>query len=109
MELVSAERYNSGGENNACIIEKAFASDLISDVLTILTDHVMLITGLCSIQTVRTAEMADICNILLVRGKQPTDKMIELAEDLGITLMSTRFSMYRAAGVLYQAGLKPVF
>ncbi len=90
-------------------IEKAFASDLMSEVLTLLTDDLLLITGLNSLQSIRTAEMADIGAVLFVRGKEPDEKMVELAESSGIILLGSAFSMFRAAGVLYSAGLEPVF
>lgn len=90
-------------------IEKAFCSDLMSEVLTLLADNLLLVTGLNNIQAVRTAEMSDISTILLVRGKQPTDKMVELAESHGIVLMGTSCSMYRTAGILYTAGLDYVY
>ncbi|MFO7850536.1 MAG: DRTGG domain-containing protein [Spirochaetia bacterium] len=90
-------------------VEKAFCSDLMSDVLTLLADNLLLITGLNNIQAVRTAEMSDICTILLVRGKRPTDRMIELAGHHDIVLMGTSYSMYRAGGTLYTAGLRHVY
>ena len=90
-------------------IEKAFSSDLMSDVLTLLTDNLLLITGLNNIQTVRTAEMADIYHILFVRGKHPSDKMVELAEEQQIALMSTSYSMFKTSGLLWAAGLSPVY
>ncbi len=36
----------------------AFASNLISDVLTLDTENILLITGLSNFQTIRTAEIA---------------------------------------------------
>jgi hypothetical protein len=97
----------SSAENRR--VEKAFASDLMSEVLTLLTDNLLLITGLNSLQSIRTAEMADIGAVLFVRGKEPDEKMIELAGSSGIILLGTPFSMFRTAGVLYCAGLTPVF
>ncbi|MCK7529548.1 MAG: hypothetical protein MZV63_00065 [Marinilabiliales bacterium] len=41
-------------------VGKGFASDLMSDVLTLDSDDVLLITGLANTQAVRTAEMSDI-------------------------------------------------
>ncbi|WP_041866427.1 DRTGG domain-containing protein [Sediminispirochaeta smaragdinae] len=90
-------------------IESAFSSDLMSDVLTLLTDNMLLITGLTNIQAIRTAEMADIAQILFVRDKQPTAKMIELASETGICLITTRFSMFRASGILFGHGLPAVY
>ena len=41
-------------------VDYAFASDLMSDVLTIKTDDFLLVTGLANVQSVRTAEMSDV-------------------------------------------------
>ena len=57
-------------------VDYAFASDLMSDVLTIKTDDFLLITGLANVQSVRTAEMSDVEYILFVRGKAVTDKPV---------------------------------
>ena len=90
-------------------VEQAFASDLMSDVLTIKTDDFLLITGLANIQSVRTAEMSDVRYILFVRGKAVTEDMTRLAEDNDMVVLSTSFSMFKASGLLYGAGLKPVY
>jgi predicted transcriptional regulator len=90
-------------------IASAFASDLMSDVLTIESDNLLLITGLANLQTIRTAEMSDISSILFVRGKRATPEMIELATENHITLLECEGSMFKTAGVLYNAGIKPVF
>lgn len=90
-------------------VDYAFASDLMSDVLTIRIDNFILITGLANIQSIRTAEMSDVQYILFARGKKVTDEMLELAEDNGIVVIRTNFSMFKASGLLYGAGLKPVY
>lgn len=90
-------------------VDYAFASDLMSDVLTIRIDNFILITGLANVQSIRTAEMSDVQYILFARGKRVTDEMLELAEDSGIIVLRTNFSMFKASGILYGAGLKPVY
>ncbi len=90
-------------------IDKAFASDLMSDVLTLKFQNFMLITGLSNIQSIRTAEMSDVQYVLIVRNKEITMDMVELAEDSGMVLIRSPFSMFKTAGILYQMGLKPVY
>jgi len=87
----------------------AFASDLMSDVLTVNCNNLLLITGLANVQTIRTAEMSDIDCILFVRSKTVTPEMKSLAEELGMSLLTCSMSMFRAAGELYKAGMKPIF
>jgi hypothetical protein len=90
-------------------INKAFASDLMSDVLTIDTTSILLITGMVNVQTIRTAEMAEIKNILFVRNKKPDSEMIKLAEKEGIRIILTDKSLFRTCGLLFKAGVEPVY
>jgi predicted transcriptional regulator len=84
----------------------AFASDLMSDVLCYDVTQGLLITGLTNPQMLRTAEMADVAAILVVRGKVPQPEAVTLAQDLGIPLISTDAIMFEACGRLHQAGLQ---
>lgn len=96
-------------ENPDLEIHHAFASDLMSDVLTVKTYNLLLITGLVNIQVIRTAEMSDICCLVIARGKQVTPEMINLAEETGIAIISSPFSLFKTSGLLFQAGVKPVY
>lgn len=90
-------------------VQKAFSSDLMSDVLTLDEDNILLISGLTNVQLVRTAEMADIEVVLLARDKVASEEMIELANENGLVVLETSFSIFRASGVLYKNGLNPVY
>ncbi len=83
----------------------AFGADLMSDVLCYDITHGLLITGLCNPQVMRTAEMADVTAVLLVRGKIPAPETIRLAQQVGIPLLGTSMTMFESCGRLYQAGL----
>lgn len=99
-----------GVEQQLQEIDCVFASDLMSDVLTIRTDKsLMLITGLANLQTIRTCEMSDIKVIMFVRGKKVTEEMLELAAENDMVLIETKFSLYRTSGILYNAGIEPVY
>ena len=89
-------------------VEKGFASDLMSDVLT-LKETPMLITGLCNVQTIRTCDMATLDIVIFVRNKKPTPDMIELAEDNDMVLLATSYSMFKTVGLLYEAGIQPLY
>jgi len=90
-------------------IEIAFASDLMSDVLTLKNDNVLLITGLANLQTLRTAEMSDIHCIVFARNKKISPEMQELAEENDIIVLECRYSVFKTCGMLYQAGIAPIF
>lgn len=89
-------------------VETAFASDLMSDVLT-LKETPMLVTGLCNVQTIRTCDMATLDIVVFVRNKKPTEDMVELAEENGMVLLATAYSMFKTCGLLYEAGVKPLY
>lgn len=84
------------------------AMDLMSDALAYMPPGSMLLTGLKTLQSIRTAEMADVIAITFVRGKVPEPEAVALAEELGIPLITTNFGMFECCGRLYKAGLSPV-
>ena len=77
--------------------------------LTLDCNGVLLVTGLCNMQTIRTAEMADVSCILFVRGKKATPEMLQLAAENDMILMETDHSMYHTVGELYCNGLPPIY
>lgn len=77
-----------------------YAADMMSDVLAFATPHCLLITGLSSVQSVHTADLADCSAIVLVAGKRPAPDALQLALARGVTILSTPRSMYDVCGVL---------
>ncbi|NLS75619.1 MAG: hypothetical protein GXY76_00020 [Chloroflexi bacterium] len=92
--------------NLALVVEAACGADLMSDVLAFTHSGTLLLSGLVNPQVVRTAEMSDIKAIVFVRGKVPPPETIALADEKGIPLLATKYTMYEACGRLYRAGLK---
>ena len=90
-------------------IERAFASDLMSDVLTTPFDNGILITGLANPQSVRTADMMDVSAILLARRKKATEEMISLAKEYDAVIIECPLSVFHISGILYSQGLQPVY
>ena len=86
-------------------VYSACGCDLMSDVLAYVKDQAVLLTGLVNLQVVRTAAMMDMLCIVFVRGKNPTDDIIEFAKDNGIVVLSSEERMYPACGKLYANGL----
>ncbi len=90
-------------------VEYAFASDLMSDVLTLDKNGILLITGLSNHQALRTAEMSEISVIIVARNKKTTEEMRRLAEENETILLESEYSVFRVSGELYKNGIKPVF
>ena len=80
-------------------------ADLMSDVLAFTHEGTLLMTGLTNPQVVRTAEMAGITAIVFVRGKVPPPETVTLAEEKGIPLLASKYTMFETCGRLYKAGL----
>lgn len=94
------------GENQS---DKEFtrcgASDLMSDILAGLSDDSVLLTGLTTIQTIRTAVVAGVRVVVFVRGKTPPADVIDMAREEDIPLMSTPYSMFVSCGRLHANGM----
>lgn len=86
-------------------VHAACGCDLMSDVLAFAKEKVLLLTGLVNPQVIRTAEMLDIKSIVFVRGKKPTEDMVQMAKEKKMVLLSTDEALYTACGKLYAAGL----
>lgn len=86
-------------------VTMAFASDMMSDVLACADDIHVLLTGLINPQVIRTANMMDIGMLLFVRAKKPTEVMVDMAKQLGMVIMVSKYKMYITSGKLYEAGL----
>lgn len=85
------------------------ASDLMSDVLTLDGDDIVLLTGLATVQAIRTAEMADIPVVVFLRGKQIGNDILKMAADSNIGVVACHHSLFNASGRLYAAGIKPMY
>ena len=83
---------------------KACASDLMSDILSFTEPGSILLTGLANLQTIYTAEMADIICVCFVRGKKPDKRIIDLAKSKNLPLMTTELTMLEGCGRLYMKG-----
>ena len=102
--ILDAEVHTEGADLSRKV-STACASDLMSDVLAFSKPRSILLSGLNTPQTIRTAEVADLLAVCLAFGKTPDVKMIELAEESNIPLMTTASSLYSASGRLYVNGL----
>jgi predicted transcriptional regulator len=95
------------GENQLGMeVKTAFVADLMSDVLAFATAGSLLITGLTNPQVVRTANVLDIAAVLMGRGKRPSQETFQLAEELNIPILTTKFILFEIAGRLYANGMR---
>lgn len=103
-KLLDATVY--AGENRLDMeVNEACGSDLMSDVLAFVKEEALLLTGLQNLQVLRTAEMMDIEVVVFVRGKVPSDDIVEFAKSRNMVLMTTELPMFVSCGLLYSNGL----
>lgn len=103
-KILDADLLTTGNDLSHSV-HSACGSDMMSDVLAYVKEDGILITGLCNPQVMRTAEMMDTVAVIFVRGKRPDENMLNMAQDIGLCVMSTELTMFIACGKLYSAGL----
>ena len=87
-------------------VMSACGSDFMSDVLAFVKNQALLLTGLVNPQVVRTADMVEMKCIVFVRGKVPSQEIVDLARERDIVVMTCAKRMYEACGLLYSKGLR---
>lgn len=90
------------------MIQAGAGSDLMSDLLRGPKDGVVVLSGLNTLQVIRTALIAGVAAVVLVRGKRPGTEMIAQARAHDLPLLSTPFTMFTACGRLFRQGLRGV-
>jgi len=84
------------------------ASDLMSDLLRNPKAGALLLTGLTTIQAIRTSVIAGMSAIVFVRGKRPDSDISKYAQEQDMPLLSSPLNMYTSCGRLYSKGLKSI-
>ena len=108
VDLLGAEVLTGNGLVDEIEVNHCFSADLMSDVLGRTHANGILITGITNPQAVRTADIADIKAVCMVRGKQPAAETVALAKQKVIPLFVTKLTMFEACGILYMNGLRGV-
>jgi len=83
------------------------AADM-SDVLALTEGDTLLITGTVSLQVMRVAEILGITGIIFIRGKIPSEDVMNVAKKrLSIPIIVTKKTMFEVSGILYSNGIRP--
>lgn len=98
-------RLLAGDSDPDRIIRGGCGADLMSDVLASAEPGAVLLTGLCTAQVIRTALMADVAAVVIVRGKTPPPDVIALANEENVPLISSQYGTFELCGRLHRAGL----
>jgi predicted transcriptional regulator len=81
-------------------------ADLMADVLSATAKGSVLLTGQNTSEVIEICIMAEVGAVVLVRGKQPSEHVIELANANSIPILLTHESMFVSCGRLYMQGLR---
>ena len=96
----------TGEDNLSMEVETVVASDGMSEILAFARPGALMITGLTNVQSVRTADIANVRAMVYIRGKRPDDRTIKLAGECGIPVLATTLGMFDVCGILRERGLK---
>ena len=91
------------GEGGHKAIRHVVASDLMSDVLLVDEEDMLLLTSLASDQVLRTAQIVGAVGVIVVNGKPLPSSMVNVANDLRMTLATCRLSKYDACVAVHAA------
>jgi predicted transcriptional regulator len=86
-------------------ITRGGGADLMSDILAAVSEDSILLTGLTTIQVIRTAMVADVGAVVFVRGKKPPQEVIDMAKAQGLPLITSPYSMFVSCGRLHACNL----
>ncbi|CAN2045460.1 conserved hypothetical protein [Candidatus Magnetomoraceae bacterium gMMP-1] len=81
-------------------------ADLMDDILAATAKGSVLLTGLTTIEVIRTCNMTGVGAVVFVRGKKPDESLIYLAKLNNLPVLSTSHSLFVACGRLYLNGLR---
>lgn len=82
------------------------AADLMDDVLAAAAKGCALLTGVTTTHVIQTARIAQVGAVVIVRGKKPSEEVIQMARTYGIPLLLTDYSLFVACGRLYMNGIR---
>jgi len=82
------------------------SADLMEDVLSAAARDAVLLTGVIDEKVIRTAMVAGVGAVVIVRGKKPSARVVDLARDNDMPLLVTAKSLFTASGRLYMNGLR---
>ena len=87
-------------------IEGVFISDMVSDIVAGAKTNNLLLTIQTHKNLIATANLVDISAIIFVRGKQPLQDVIDLANRAEITLFTTELDTWKLAIKLHELGVE---
>lgn len=91
----------AGGDSNRSV-GAVVANDLMSDVLLNDSEDILLLTSLASDQAIRTANIVGAMCVVVHNDKPLPQTMCQVADNLGIPLVSSPLSKYESCVRVWQ-------
>jgi hypothetical protein len=95
-----------GEDQPDLVIDRAFAADLLSDVLALTEEQTTLVTSMINPQVMRVAEILNVTAVIFVGGKIPPPSLVEYAVKLSIPLVATNKTTFETCGLMYAHGIR---
>ena len=89
-------------------VKYVVASDGMSEILAFAKSKELMVTGLTTIQSIRTANIAGVSAVLYCRGKRPDNRVLEFARSKRIPVMATKLLLFDICAILHGRGLRGV-
>jgi hypothetical protein len=87
-------------------VECGYCSDLLSCVMTGADPGAVWITLMAHGNIIAVAALLDISAIIITEDAQPEEETIKLAEEKGVTLLSSPNDNFHVVGKLWELGLR---
>jgi predicted transcriptional regulator len=87
-------------------VQYAYASDILSDVMSHAKDGSVWITLQTHRNIVSVAELKSFAGIILIGGRKPDDETLKKANEENIPILSTKLSTFEIVGKLYELGIR---
>ena len=87
-------------------ITVAYASDILSDVISHAREGSIWITLHTHSNIVAVAELQSLAGIILVGGRQPEEDTLERANNAQIPILTTKLTAFEIVGRLYELGIR---
>jgi hypothetical protein len=87
-------------------VQVAYASDILSDVMSRAREGSIWITLQTHANIVAVADLKSLAGIILVAGRQPEEDTLEKANGMQVPIFTTNHTAFEIAGRLYEIGIK---
>jgi BioD-like phosphotransacetylase family protein len=105
-QLAEKTGLNSLNQCKDRVIEGAYISDMVSDIITGAKANHLLVTLQTHKSLIAAANLVDVAAIVFTRGKKPAEDVVVLATKAGIALFGTDKDTWSFALKLGELGIK---